>query len=87
MPLQFELDMTSLICMYVGGQYLECVNLYDPLNGRVEVTDYTVGSLATYFCNTGFNLQGGKYRFCITGGIWRGSASTCIAEGSIYYTT
>ena len=58
-----------------------CPNLHDPLNGGVVIRGSGIGSLALYSCNTDFTLQGSKYRFCTTGGLWTESTPTCIEEG------
>ena len=60
---------------------MNCGTLTNPVNGRVSHSGgTTLGQIATYSCNTGYNLVGGSTRRCqarTTTGFWSGSASTC----------
>ena len=57
---------------------VDCGNLTDPANGRVNHTaGTTFGQTATYSCNTGYNLVGDSTRTCQATGNWSGSAPTC----------
>ena len=58
-----------------------CEVLSNPSDGTVSVPSRTVGSTATYSCNTGFNLVGGKTRVCRAGGVWSGKTPDC--QGSV----
>ena len=50
----------------------------DPANGRVDHTaGTTVGQIATYSCNTGYNLVGDRNRACQAAGDWSGNEPTC----------
>ncbi len=60
-----------------------CSDLTNLTNG---IIDYNMGAaslrpvdtVATYTCNTGYNLTGGTTsRVCVIGGIWSGSTPTC----------
>ena len=53
---------------------VDCGSLTDPGNGNVTLT---VGTTATYSCNTGYNLVGDSTRTCQATGKWSGSAPTC----------
>ena len=53
---------------------VDCGSLTDPGNGSVTLT---VGTTATYSCNTGYNLVGDSTRTCQATGKWSGSAPTC----------
>ena len=54
-----------------------CRQLSNPANGRVEISNKNIGGIATYFCNSGFNLVGAKTRVCQSGGEWSGIAPSC----------
>ena len=59
---------------------VDCGNLTNPANGRVNHTAGTMfGQTATYNCNTGFILVGGSsaIRTCQATGMWSGSGPTC----------
>ena len=43
-----------------------------------------VGTAAIYTCDTGYTLNGGAKRVCVSGGRWSGSASVC--QGELYVT-
>ena len=55
-----------------------CPNLTDPANGRVDVSGRTVGSLATYSCDEGFEENGLMVRVCGANGEWSGSDTECV---------
>ena len=62
-----------LICTAV-----DCGTLANPNNGQVSHTSGTTfGQVATYSCNTGYNLMGGTIRMCQATREWFGSAPTC----------
>ena len=64
---------------------VDCGNLANPTNGRVDLTGTTFGSLATYSCNAGFILaQGSKIRQCEANGQWSGTAPNCVRK-LLYY--
>ena len=49
-------------------------------NGSVSAPATTLGSVASYTCNTGYSLSGAPTRTCQADGTWSGTAPTCIAE-------
>ena len=50
----------------------------DPANGQVTLTaGTTLGQIAVYSCNTGYNLVGDRTLTCQTSGNWSGSEPTC----------
>ena len=55
----------------------DCGSLNNPLNGQVTLTDTTVGSTATYECDSGFTLVGNEERTCQDDGTWSGTDPTC----------
>ena len=60
-----------------------CPPLDDPANGRVDVPGTTVGSNATYSCDTGYELDGDKVRTCQMSRTWSGSAPVCRCEFNV----
>ena len=56
---------------------IDCGNAPDILNGEVTFNGTTVGSTATYSCNTGFEIVGKSSRSCQTSGTWSGTTPTC----------
>ena len=56
---------------------VDCGSLGDPSNGQVTLTGTTVGSTATYECNSGFTLVGNQGRTCQEDGSWSGADPTC----------
>eukprot|EP00731_Ephydatia_muelleri_P038089 Em0651g1a len=61
-------------------QVVDCGTLAAPNNGAIQITTTTVGGVATYICNTGFDLVGLSTRTCQAIGQaaqWSGSAPQC----------
>ena len=57
---------------------MDCATLTNPANGQVSHNaGTTFGQIATYSCNTGYNLVGGSTRSCQATGAWSRSAPTC----------
>ena len=55
-----------------------CVELADPENGRVNVSDRAEpGAIADYNCNEGFVLNGPETRECGEDGRWTDFDPTC----------
>ena len=56
-----------------------CPTLSKPENGQVIVNNLTVGGVAIYSCNTGFNLTGAGVRMCTQNGTgqWIPEEPTC----------
>jgi len=55
----------------------DCGPLVSPENGTVSASSTTVGSTATYACDTGYRLVGDSSRSCRADGSWSGSAPSC----------
>jgi CUB/sushi domain-containing protein len=58
-----------------------CPTLLDPLNGSVMWTSLSVGSVASYRCNEGFELEESEMRICKDDGIWGGVDPVCTSTG------
>ena len=53
--------------------------------GRVCYSGDSVGSVAVYFCDDGYTLQGDSTRECLSTGLWNGSTPLCIeSDGRPY---
>ncbi|XP_035691423.1 P-selectin-like [Branchiostoma floridae] len=55
-----------------------CPTLTPPTNGAVSGSN-SLGDVATFTCNSGYNLVGGSTRTCQTDLTWSGSSPTCTA--------
>ena len=56
---------------------VDCGMLPSISNGEVSQLSTTVGSVATYSCNDGFDLVGQSSRSCLASKRWSGSPPTC----------
>jgi hypothetical protein len=56
---------------------VDCGNLGDPRNGRVDLTGTTFDSVATYSCIRDYTLEGPRTRRCQADGTWSGREPTC----------
>ena len=59
-----------------------CPDLIVPPNGMISYNMGTaslkpVNTVATFTCNTGYTLNGGTTRACVSGGVWSGSGPVC----------
>ena len=63
--------------MYFSLTVVACPPLTDPLDGGVVWTNLSVGSVAVYTCNRGFELVGNEMRTCQGDGTWSGEEPVC----------
>ena len=57
---------------------VDCGALTNPDNGRVDTPQgTTLNQVATYSCNSGYELVGDTTRTCQADGIWSGSEPIC----------
>ena len=54
-----------------------CPALFDPINGVVTWTSLTLGGVATYVCDDGFELERSMMRTCESSGMWSGEEPIC----------
>ena len=47
--------------------------------GGVCYSGDSVGSVAVYFCDDGYTLEGDTTRECLSSGLWNGSTPQCIS--------
>ncbi|XP_064401973.1 uncharacterized protein LOC135347821 isoform X2 [Halichondria panicea] len=58
-------------------QIVDCGALPNPANGQVVLFSTVLGSIATYSCNTGFDLVGASTRICQADSTWSGAEPSC----------
>ncbi|XP_019863590.1 PREDICTED: sushi, von Willebrand factor type A, EGF and pentraxin domain-containing protein 1-like isoform X2 [Amphimedon queenslandica] len=58
---------------------IDCGSLSPPVNGAVDMDGTTAGSIATYSCQSGYELAGVETRECLNSGKWSEEAPTCEA--------
>ena len=46
--------------------------------GGVCYSGDRVGSVAVYFCDDGYTLEGDTTRECLSSGLWNGSTPQCV---------
>ena len=60
---------------------VECEEqLFNPQFGNLELNSGEFGSVATYTCFPGYDLNGDSIRTCQSNGEWTGSAPTCESK-------
>jgi hypothetical protein len=59
-------------------QLIKCSTLSPIANGKLNMTDNIVGSLAEYQCDEGYELQGTATRECAEDHSWRGDIPSCV---------
>ena len=60
---------------------VNCTNsLAGPLNGRVEVENSQYEGIASYVCNSGYELSGSAVRQCQRDGRWSGAPPQCTGK-------
>ena len=65
---------------HIHVEVIDCGELDDPDNGQVSHDETTVGSIATYTCDPGFNIVGNMTRICQENGDWSGTEPTCEGQ-------
>ena len=59
---------------------VDCGDLNDPANGKVDFTTTGFGAIARYRCSAGFRIVGDVSRTCKSDGTWSGAAPICQRE-------
>ena len=71
----------ALITKYFTNTGVQCPTLVAPSNGRLEIAGPGgYEDVATYSCDTGFNLVGMSERSCQNDGTWSGHEPTCKSK-------
>jgi hypothetical protein len=75
---------SSFSCACTGGysgptceSQTTCPALAEPANGSVSVSSQVPSGVATYTCDSGYDMNGSATRTCGSNGAWSGSAPTC----------
>lgn len=63
--------------MHFSLAAVDCGTLSGISNGYVEVDGTSLGSTATYFCNSGYVLMGKGIRQCMENEEWSGEEPRC----------
>ncbi len=70
--------MCNSVCVEcVPVPIVTCSALISLTNGDITPDSRSVGTVATYTCDTGYTLSGDTTRTCGSAGVWSGSAPTC----------
>ena len=75
--------MTTAIIIVILALFVVIVDCGPPPaleNGFVRSDNNLEGSVANYFCNFGFRLDGDDQRACQANKTWSGVIPTCICE-------
>ena len=68
--------------IYLLDGFTDCGGLRKPVHGLVNVSgETTLGNIATYYCEPGFDLIGHQNRACGTDGTWSGVPPICQPKG------
>ena len=49
-------------------------------DGVVCYSGDSVGSVAVYFCDDGYKVQGDSTRECLSSGLWNGTTPLCVPD-------
>ena len=75
-----------VLSLYILLSFTECVDLSAPDNGSVDVSGGTTfKSLAVYYCEEGYYVNGSVIRECLADGNWTGLPPECILHGMVKY--
>ena len=58
---------------------VDCGSLPAPVNGSIDISETTFGSVSTFTCDEGFNQSGSSLRECEATGDWSGSDTVCTS--------
>jgi hypothetical protein len=59
---------------------VDCGNLYDPVNGKVDVISTTYLSRVNFTCRQGYDLNGASSAECLHNGTWSKQTPLCTSE-------
>ena len=62
--------------LHIISTEILCEELQNLTNGQVSMTGQSIGSTATYTCDSGYELVGDDTRTC-EDGVWTGQEPTC----------
>ena len=59
---------------------VDCLNLTSPSNGQVSLATTTLGSVAMYTCDNGYEVVGASMRECQANGSWSENEPVCESK-------
>ena len=62
----------------------KCRRPEEPKNGETFGTDFSVGKIVRYTCDTGFVLQGASEIKCLNNRTWSGGVPSCKGKQKIH---
>jgi hypothetical protein len=65
---------------------VKCSALQDPINGHLTSYSQYFGSIAQYYCDHGYQLNGSSLRRCQSNGTWTGNEPVCECKLTVYST-
>jgi len=74
-------SLSNQTCLYFNVVESPCPILSPPDNGHLEVSGKGYGAVATYFCNSGFKLDGYPQIRCTIDGRWSNTVPNCTSSG------
>jgi len=66
-----------IFVMFLHHAVVDCGTLSAPMNGQLNLTTSTFGSVAIYFCIPPYLLNGSMVRTCQSDGEWSGNEPNC----------
>ena len=72
------------VLLHFTEEEIDCGILPHPCFGHVELSGTEEGSIATYTCSEGFELEGTQTRVCQSDGTWSGKEPTCEGEEPLH---
>ena len=75
-----KFNVVNAVLRCISQSVVNCGALEVPTQSLVTVADTVFGSVATYTCDTGYNLNGDDTRTCQADGTWSGVEPTCESK-------
>ena len=60
---------------------VNCGGLCEPKNGNVLISGSTLGCMARYTCDPGYDVVGDVRRVCLENSTWSGSTTETLCKG------
>ena len=73
----------SQLLYFLNSTEVLCEVLQNLTNGQVSMTGQSIGSTATYTCDSGYELIGDDTMTC-ENGVWSGQEPMCIGTYTLY---
>ena len=75
-------DRSSDTCLLSTCIAIDCGLPGNLTNGKVNFTTTGLGSIASFSCDKGYQLEpfAGYFRFCLLSGAWSGQPPTCVGK-------